>query len=80
MAEVVGLVALSHSPFWDLSFEVDGPGAVFVSGVKKARELVAEKQPDTFVIFGPDHFRNFFYDALPPFCIGVEAISGFGDY
>jgi 2,3-dihydroxyphenylpropionate 1,2-dioxygenase len=80
MADVVGLVALSHSPFWDLSFDVKGPGAQFVGGVKKARELVAAKQPDAFVIFGPDHFRNFFYDVLPPFCIGVESVTGFGDY
>jgi 2,3-dihydroxyphenylpropionate 1,2-dioxygenase len=80
MADIVGLVALSHSPFWDLSFDVEGAGAEFVRGVKAARELVAEKKPDAFVIFGPDHFRNFFYDVLPPFCIGVEKITGFGDY
>jgi 2,3-dihydroxyphenylpropionate 1,2-dioxygenase len=80
MAEVVGLVALSHSPFWDLSFDVEGPGATFVAGVKEARKIVAEKKPDALVIFGPDHFRNFFYDVLPPFCIGVEKVSGFGDY
>lgn len=80
MAEIVGLVALSHSPFWDLSFDVEGPGAGFVAGVKEARQIVAEKKPDALVIFGPDHFRNFFYDVLPPFCIGVETVSGFGDY
>lgn len=80
MAEIVGLVALSHSPFWDLSFDVVGPGADFAKGVKAARQLVVEKKPDAFVIFGPDHFRNFFYDVLPPFCIGVEKVVGFGDY
>lgn len=80
MAEIVGLVALSHSPFWDLSLDVAGAGAEFVKGVKAARELVREKNPNVFVIFGPDHFRNFFYDVLPPFCIGVEKITGFGDY
>lgn len=80
MAEIVGLVALSHSPFWDLSFDVEGTGAAFVNGVKKAQKIVAEKKPDALVIFGPDHFRNFFYDVLPPFCIGVESVTGFGDY
>ncbi len=80
MAEIVGLVALSHSPFWDLSFDVEGAGAAFVSGVRKAQKIVAEKKPDALVIFGPDHFRNFFYDVLPPFCIGVESVTGFGDY
>lgn len=80
MAEIVGLVALSHSPFWDLSFDVEGAGAAFVGGVRRAQKIVAEKKPDALVIFGPDHFRNFFYDVLPPFCIGVESITGFGDY
>lgn len=80
MAEIVGLVALSHSPFWDLSLDVEGPGAQFVEGVKEARRIVAAQKPDALVIFGPDHFRNFFYDVLPPFCIGVETVSGFGDY
>ncbi|MEQ8296649.1 MAG: hypothetical protein RIB55_09230 [Nitratireductor sp.] len=80
MAQIVGLVALSHSPFWDLSFDVSGPGAEFVRGVESARNLIAEQEPDALVIFGPDHFRNFFYDVLPPFCIGVEKITGFGDY
>jgi 2,3-dihydroxyphenylpropionate 1,2-dioxygenase len=32
------------------------------------------------VVFGPDHFRNFFYDVMPPFCIGAESVGGFGDY
>ena len=27
---------------------------------------------DAIVVFGPDHFRNFFYDVLPQFCIGIE--------
>jgi 2,3-dihydroxyphenylpropionate 1,2-dioxygenase len=80
MAEIVGLVALSHSPFWDLSFDVEGAGSGFVAGVKKAQQIVADKKPDALVIFGPDHFRNFFYDVLPPFCIGVESVTGFGDY
>jgi 2,3-dihydroxyphenylpropionate 1,2-dioxygenase len=80
MASIVGCVAFSHSPFWDLSFDVSGPGETFVHGVTQARELARRLAPDAFVIFGPDHFRNFFYDVLPPFCIGVNEVEGIGDY
>jgi 2,3-dihydroxyphenylpropionate 1,2-dioxygenase len=80
MAQIVGFVAMSHSPFWDMSPDVRGAGEAFVRGVNKARDLVEEHAPDAFVVFGPDHFRNFFYDVLPPFCIGMESVNGFGDY
>lgn len=80
MAVIVGSVSLSHSPFWDLTFDVAGAGEQFVRGVAQARDLVKELKPDVFVVFGPDHFRNFFYDVLPPFCIGVNKVEGVGDY
>jgi len=80
MANIVGAVALSHSPFWDLSLPPPGPGHAFVTGLAGLRERVAALRPDAVVVFGPDHFRNFFYDVLPAFCIGVERIFGFGDY
>lgn len=80
MAEVVGFIGLSHSPFWDRTLDVTGPGASFVQGVAEARAMVAREAPDALVVFGPDHFRNFFYDVLPPFCIGVERVNSFGDY
>lgn len=80
MARVIGMVAMSHSPSWDLSPKIAGPGAEFVDAVGVARSRVAAEQPDAFVVFGPDHFRNFFYDVLPAFCVGVEAVEGFGDY
>jgi 2,3-dihydroxyphenylpropionate 1,2-dioxygenase len=80
MAELIGVAMLSHSPFWDLSLEIAGPGRQFAGGVKQARAAVELLKPDAALLFGPDHFRNFFYDVLPPFCIGVEQVSGFGDY
>src|SRR5262249_30725967 len=79
-ATIEGLVAISHSPFWDISRNVEGGGSAFVDGVGRARAQVAATEADAFVVFGPDHFRNFFYDVMPPFCIGIERVSGFGDY
>jgi 2,3-dihydroxyphenylpropionate 1,2-dioxygenase len=80
MAEVIGVAMLSHSPFWDLSMDIEGPGARFVAGMRGIRETVAALAADAVVVFGPDHFRNFFYDVMPPFCIGTETVRAFGDY
>jgi 2,3-dihydroxyphenylpropionate 1,2-dioxygenase len=35
--------------------------------------------PEVIVCFAPDHFNGFFYDLMPPFCIGTAA-AGVGDY
>ena len=35
--------------------------------------------PTLVVSFAPDHYNGFFYDLMPPFCIGYEAL-GVGDY
>lgn len=81
MARIVGSIALSHSPFWDLGLPPEGaPGHAFVRDLQPLRRQVTALSPDVVVAIGPDHFRNFFYDVLPPFCIGVEALRAFGDF
>jgi 2,3-dihydroxyphenylpropionate 1,2-dioxygenase len=80
MAQIQGFVAMSHSPFWNMAEDVDGTGANFAHAAYRARALVKKQAPDALVIFGPDHFRNFFYDVMPSFCIGFETVEGFGDY
>ncbi len=77
--QIAGLVAMSHSPSWDLG-PADGPPKDYVDAVFAARELVAVAKPDILVVFGPDHARNFFFDMMPPFCIGVDQVNGFGDF
>lgn len=80
MANIMGFVAMSHSPFWDTSFDVNGPGRAFVSGVAEVKAVLEKKSIDLVVIFGPDHMRNFFYELMPAFCIGTGEVVGFGDY
>jgi len=80
MAEIIGYVAMSHSPFWDESFDVAGPGADFAAGAARIKAKVQELDPDLVVIFGPDHMRNFFFDLMPAFCVGAGEIVSFGDY
>jgi 2,3-dihydroxyphenylpropionate 1,2-dioxygenase len=40
---------------------------------------VAAFDPQLIVMFAPDHFNGFFYDLMPPFCLGVRA-RGAGDW
>lgn len=79
MANIVGYAALSHSPSWDLSRDLTGPGKDFVAAVERLRKFNGVKV-DAIVLFGPDHYRNFFYDQMPQFCIGIEKLDGYGDY
>lgn len=79
MANLVGLAALSHSPSWDLKRDIKGPGDHFVAAIERLRKFNGRKV-DAIILFGPDHYRNFFYDVLPQFCVGVEKVEGYGDY
>jgi 2,3-dihydroxyphenylpropionate 1,2-dioxygenase len=75
----MALCTLSHSP---LMGEND-PGAQTAVAVEtafaQARAFIARFEPELVVLFGPDHYNGFFYDLMPPFCVGVGARS-VGDY
>jgi aromatic ring-opening dioxygenase catalytic subunit (LigB family) len=61
-------------------------GAILI-GIKKAgeqgervkqafdrlRDELRAAKPDALIIFGSDHFKSFFYNLVPRFCIGVGA-------
>ena len=76
---LVGMVSMSHTPSWNLQL-LDGPPRPYIDAVFQARDAVARLKPDVLVVFGPDHLRNFFFDLMPSFCIGVERVMAFGDY
>ena len=82
MSDVVGLVAMSHSPFAALLPPADPaqPGGAFLADVTRVARAVARLEPDALVVIGPDHFHANFYDVMPPFVLGVEEAVGFGDY
>ncbi|MEU6147509.1 3-carboxyethylcatechol 2,3-dioxygenase [Streptomyces sp. NPDC047081] len=50
------------------------------SALDGARDFVRAYDPELVVLFGPDHYNGFFYDMMPPFCIGAgaEAVGDFG--
>ncbi|WP_370329003.1 3-carboxyethylcatechol 2,3-dioxygenase [Mycolicibacterium hippocampi] len=70
---------MSHSPLLNLP----GPSQELLddieSAIAQAREFVTAFDPDLVVTFSPDHYNGFFYNVMPPFCIGTAA-EAVGDY
>lgn len=75
----LSLVAMSHTPL--LHFvEVDPEVRQEVDGAFSAvRDFVREVAPELIITIGPDHYNGFFYDTMPPFCLGLAGY-GLGDY
>ncbi|MBU2666974.1 2,3-dihydroxyphenylpropionate 1,2-dioxygenase [Actinoplanes bogorensis] len=80
MAEIIGFVGMSHSPFATLLPFTGGPGGKFLADAARVATAVSRLRPDAVVVIGPDHFHANFYDQMPPFVLGVEAATGFGDF
>ncbi len=73
------LVCAAHSPLMNYlqpDAEVAQP---ILDTLRDLSRQVGEFDPETVVIFGPDHFAGFFYDLMPPFCVGVRA-QAMGDF
>ncbi|MCE0764600.1 2,3-dihydroxyphenylpropionate 1,2-dioxygenase [Pseudonocardia kujensis] len=82
MAEIVGFVGMSHSPFATMSPPADRsePGGRFIADAERVRRAVEKLDPDAVVVIGPDHFHANFYDVMPSFIVGVERAVAFGDF
>ena len=73
------LECLSHTPlhgYYDPAPEV-------VAEVERAqaaaRARVEAFDPELVILFAPDHYNGYFYDLMPPFCLGVHA-EAIGDF
>ena len=75
----VALCTLSHSPLMGTNDPGPEASAEVEGAFDEARRFVADFDPELVVLFGPDHYNGFFYDMMPPFCIGTGANS-IGDY
>jgi 2,3-dihydroxyphenylpropionate 1,2-dioxygenase len=82
VSEVIGLVGMSHSPFATMLPPPGpaAPGGRFLADAARVAAAVAALAPDAMVVIGPDHFHANFYDAMPPFVLGVEQAEAFGDF
>ena len=75
----VRLICASHTPLMDhVDADPDVDRQVRGHFADLARE-VTEYDPELIIIFGPDHFKGFFYDMLPSFTVGIRA-EAIGDY
>jgi 2,3-dihydroxyphenylpropionate 1,2-dioxygenase len=73
------LVTMSHSPLMGYTQPAPQTRARVDAALGAARDFVRAFDPQLVVLFGPDHYNGFFYDMMPPFCIGAAAES-IGDY
>lgn len=83
MSEIIGFVGMSHSPFATLlppPASSSAAGGRFLADARRVGAAVQRLAPDAVVVIGPDHFHANFYDQMPPFVLGVEAATGFGDF
>jgi 2,3-dihydroxyphenylpropionate 1,2-dioxygenase len=82
VSEIIGMVGMSHSPFATMlpPPAPDAPGGRFLADAARVADAVAGLAPDAVVVIGPDHFHASFYDAMPPFVVGVAEAEGFGDF
>jgi 2,3-dihydroxyphenylpropionate 1,2-dioxygenase len=75
----VALCAMSHSPLKGVVDPEESVVRAVESTLEDARRFVDDFAPDLVVAFAPDHYNGFFYEVMPPFCIGASATS-IGDY
>ena len=82
MSEIIGMVGMSHSPFATMLPPPDtaAPGGRFLAAAARVAAAVEVLAPDALVVIGPDHFHGNFYDAMPPFLLGVEEVAAIGDF
>ncbi|WP_151548897.1 MULTISPECIES: 3-carboxyethylcatechol 2,3-dioxygenase [Corynebacterium] len=69
------LLAMSHSPLLNV---LEPPKDVLEelhNAFEQARNYVKSYDPELVVLFWPDHYNGFFYDLMPPYCVGYECVS-----
>ena len=72
-------ICASHTPLMNRG--PAGPGTRGRVGAEFAAlaDWVRAYDPELIIQFAPDHFNGFFYDLMPPFCVGAGAMS-LGDW
>ncbi len=80
MTTAIAALGISHSPLKGLLTPKDPDSEpMHERALADLGAWVGDFKPDFIVVFGPDHYRGFFNDLMPPFCIGIEAHS-IGDW
>src|SRR5579875_1041477 len=82
MAEIVGAVAVPHTPHFALLAEKDDDfGRELRRLYGGVAEHVRQMRPDVILYITADHYNNFFVESIPIFSIGVaDSVQGPNDY
>lgn len=72
-------ICAAHSPLVTHPGVISAKKGEFLSLMEAAGKWAEEFDPEVIIEFGPDHFNGFFYDKMPNFCMGLEAVS-IGDW
>jgi 2,3-dihydroxyphenylpropionate 1,2-dioxygenase len=56
-----------------------GGRAEVTAALRRLGERIEALDPELVFQFSPDHYNGFFYDLMPPFCLGLQA-SAVGDW
>lgn len=75
----VALVCMSHSPLIGFAEPSEEVREEVRTALGAARTFVESYDPDLIISFAPDHYNGFFYEVMPPYCIGLGAV-GVGDF
>src|SRR4051812_2857016 len=70
MAEIVAGFGVPHPPMAPAQVQQD-PSGETAQLYRAVAEHLDAVQPDVLVVFDSDHLNTFFFDNLPPFCVGV---------
>src|SRR6478735_4007638 len=70
---------MSHSPLLEFAELDTDVTAELDRTFAAAKDFVHDYDPDIVVNLAPDHYNGFFYNLMPPYCLGYAAIS-IGDY
>lgn len=75
----LALTCMSHSPLLEFTQPPEDVAKEVDAAFASARGFVKDYDPELVVVFGPDHYNGFFYELMPPYCIGLQA-RGIGDF
>ncbi len=79
MASNFQAACASHTPLMPFTDPGKSVGEDVRAALRRLGERITAFDPEVVFQFSPDHYNAFFYDLMPPFCIGVEA-TALGDY
>ena len=66
---------LSHTPLMELLDPSQAVKDGAMAALKSLRESLERFDPTLIILFGPDHYNGFFYQLMPPFCVGTVRID-----